>query len=195
MLDCRLIVLSTAVLACVGAGPLHAADSEKKDELPKRAAAVFERDGVRVVLAMSKPSILVGQPLGLEMVVENVSKSDRTIMSSSLDQDFWSIRLKDANGQSWVMVPPARAASAPAVPIVLKAGEKRILRGSASEYIRFQLKNVPGGGGLVSTLPVGKYALRVSHTFAKDIPAVQLAPVWAAEVVLDGVDVTIEAIK
>jgi hypothetical protein len=170
----------------------QAADTDKKGELPPPLGAALERDGLKFVLTMPKAQVLVGQPLAFEISVENISKNDRTLVESScLDADFWTIEMTDEKGIGWRVVAPPRAAGPPSVPVVLKAGEKQIIRFAAGEHYRFTPVNADRAP-LLEFLPTGKYVLSAKKTFPARFKnaAAQQAPIWSGDVVLDKISFT-----
>jgi hypothetical protein len=187
----RFVAVALCVGAAVSAASSLAADTHGFIELPARTGAEFEQDGIKLVLTIAKPQVSLGQPLAFEVVIENRSKQDRTLLHPPTLMHHWKMTATDATGQVWQVIPPplAAAAAPPESPVVIKAGEKHQIPFKLGEHYRFRRQG--GGDGafpLIEHLPNGKYTLTVKRTFHGATKNVELAnkpPLWVAEVVLD----------
>ena len=142
---------------------------------------------------MPRAEVRPGKPLAFEISVENVSKNDRTIVDSHcFDADFWKMQMIDAKGQEWQVVAPPRSAGPPSVPIVFHAGEKRLIKFTATEHYRY-VKVVTPRLPLFDQLPNGAYVLSIQKAFPKAPKAGPgLAnPVWSEDVLLEKIAFTV----
>jgi hypothetical protein len=148
----------------------------------------FEKDGLAVAIAPTKPVFAAGEALSFAVTLKNTSAKDLTLLHEPSQTAMWDLQFQGSTAglQCRAMWMSIRAPDTRTDPLVLKAGQTREFKLTVGAYYRFlwtggpAAKNVP-----VPHLQPGKWQLWASTACAaatKDRTETGVAAPWTGQI-------------